>query len=318
MQPENLNENRVLNLTVPEQFAGMRLDQCLAQLHQESSRSRLQSLIKKGFVKLNEAICDSPKSSVTANDRIALVLPPEPEAFSAKAEQIDLDIMYEDEFMLVVNKPAGMVVHPGAGNWSGTLVNALLGHDPELAEDFGDADPARPGIVHRLDKDTSGCLVVAKTPDALFKLSEAFSTRQVSKTYAAILYGHFAMQTGELHNLIGRHPADRKKMAVVKNGGREAITRFHITKAGTVNGIKASFSEIRIFTGRTHQIRVHMASLGHPVAGDAVYGGAKKLPAPRQMLHAWKLSIPHPKTGETMSFEAPFPEDFAQMLQRME
>ena len=152
MQPENLNENRVLNLTVPEQFAGMRLDQCLAQLHQESSRSRLQSLIKKGFVKLNEAICDSPKSSVAANDRIALVLPPEPEAFSAKAEQIDLDIMYEDEFMLVVNKPAGMVVHPGAGNWSGTLVNALLGHDPELAEDFGDADPARPGIVHRLDR----------------------------------------------------------------------------------------------------------------------------------------------------------------------
>ena len=173
-------------------------------------------------------------------------------------------------------------------------------------------------LFRSLDKDTSGCLVVAKTPDALFKLSEAFSTRQVSKTYAAILYGHFAMQTGELHNLIGRHPADRKKMAVVKNGGREAITRFHITKAGTVNGIKASFAEIRIFTGRTHQIRVHMASLGHPVAGDAVYGGAKKLPAPRQMLHAWKLSIPHPKTGETMSFEAPFPEDFAQMLQRME
>ena len=124
MQPENLNENRVLNLTVPEQFAGMRLDQCLAQLHQESSRSRLQSLIKKGFVKLNEAICDSPKSSVAANDRIALVLPPEPEAFSAKAEQIDLDIMYEDEFMLVVNKPAGMVVHPGAGNWSGTIRNS--------------------------------------------------------------------------------------------------------------------------------------------------------------------------------------------------
>ena len=199
MQPENLNENRVLNLTVPEQFAGMRLDQCLAQLHQESSRSRLQSLIKKGFVKLNEAICDSPKSSVAANDRIALVLPPEPEAFSAKAEQIDLDIMYEDEFMLVVNKPAGMVVHPGAGNWSGTLVNALLGHDPELAEDFGDADPARPGIVHRLDKDTSGCLVVAKTPDALFKLSEAFSTRQVSKTYAAtVSYTHLTLPTNSL------------------------------------------------------------------------------------------------------------------------
>ncbi len=317
MQPEKRNENRVLKLTVPEQFAGMRLDQCLALLHQESSRSRLQALIKKGFATLNGTVCDSPKSSVAANDRIALILPPEPEAFSAKAEQNNLNVMYEDEFMLVVNKPAGMVVHPGAGNWSGTLVNALLGRTPGLAEDFEDADPARPGIVHRLDKDTSGCLAVAKTPDALFKLSEAFSTRQVSKTYAAILSGHFTMQTGELHNLIGRHPADRKKMAVVKSGGREAVTRFHITKEGEIDGIKASFAEIRIFTGRTHQIRVHMASLGHPVAGDTVYGGAKRLPAPRQMLHAWKLSIPHPKTGQTMSFEAPFPEDFDQMLQKM-
>ncbi len=318
MQPENRNDGMILNLTVPEQFAGMRLDQCLAKLHPESSRSRLQSLIRKGSVTLNGTVCDSPKYSVAADDHIVLVLPAEPEALPAKAEQIDLDIMYEDDFMFVINKPAGMVVHPAAGNWSGTLVNALLGRDPDMAEDFENADPARPGIVHRLDKDTSGCLVVAKTPDALFRLSEAFSTRQVSKTYAAILYGHFAAQTGELHNLIGRHPADRKKMAVVKSGGREAVTRFRITKTGTVNGIKASFAEIRIFTGRTHQIRVHMASLGHPVAGDAVYGGARKLPAPRQMLHAWKLSIPHPKTGEMISFEAPFPEDFAEMLKKLD
>lgn len=318
MQPENLNENRVLNLTVPEQFAGMRLDQCLAQLHQESSRSRLQSLIKKGFVKLNEAICDSPKSSVTANDRIALVLPPEPEAFSAKAEQIDLDIMYEDEFMLVVNKPAGMVVHPGSGK--------LERHSRQRAS--GARSGTRGGLRRRRSRTPRHR---APSGQGYFRMSRrGKDSRCVIQTLGSIFHapGIQDLCRNPLRALrhadrrapqsVGRHPADRKKMAVVKNGGREAITRFHITKAGTVNGIKASFSEIRIFTGRTHQIRVHMASLGHPVAGDAVYGGAKKLPAPRQMLHAWKLSIPHPKTGETMSFEAPFPEDFAQMLQRME
>ena len=315
--PENMSANNILHLTVPAQFSGMRLDQCLAQLCCDLSRSRLQNLIRAGAVIRNDLVCDAPRTLVSRDDRLVLTLPPEPEAFHAEPERIGLDVLYEDEFLLVVNKPAGMVVHPAAGNRNGTLVNALLGRDPGLATDFEEADPARPGIVHRLDKDTSGCLVVAKTPDMLFRLSEFFASRRVSKVYAAILAGHFKEQTGELRNLIGRHPVDRKKMAVVRNGGKEAFTRYHIAGEGSIDGIAASFAEIRIFTGRTHQIRVHMSFLGHPVAGDPVYGGARRLPAPRQMLHAWKLTIPHPKTGKEMTFEAPFPSDFAAMLAKL-
>ncbi len=313
--PENRSEQTPkFRFAVPDQLAGTRLDQCLTQLHRECSRSRLQSWIKDGFVCRNGAVCTSAKERVAARDILEIIPPPEPEPFTLSAEQIALDVMYEDDVLLVINKPPGMVVHPGAGNRSGTLVNALLGRDPELAEDFEDADPSRPGIVHRLDKDTSGCLVVAKTPDALFRLSESFASRKVSKTYAAILCGHLKNPQGELRNLIGRHPVDRKKMAVVKSGGREALTRYAVRKEGTIDGKEASFAEVGIFTGRTHQIRVHMAFLGYPVAGDPVYGGARKLPAPRQMLHAWKLVIPHPKTGKEMHFEAPFPPDFQAML----
>ena len=315
--PEKPSENRIVDLQVPEQFAGMRLDQCLAQLYRDASRSRLQNLIRAGAVTRNGVVCDAPRTAVAAHDRIVLTLPPEKEVFHAEPERIGLDVLYEDDCLLVISKPAGMVVHPAAGNWSGTLVNALLGRDPEMAADFGEADPERPGIVHRLDKDTSGCLAVAKTPEALFKLSESFASRRVSKVYAAILAGHFREQSGELRNRIGRHPADRKKMAVVRSGGKEAVTRYRIAKTGSIDGTDASFAEIRIFTGRTHQIRVHMASLGHPVAGDTVYGGARRLPAPRQMLHAWKLTLPHPKTGKEMSFEAPFPADIAAMLDKL-
>ena len=315
--PEKPSENRIVDLQVPEQFAGMRLDQCLAQLYRDASRSRLQNLIRAGAVTRNGVVCDAPRTAVETHDRIVLTLPPEKEVFHAEPERIGLDVLYEDDVLLVISKPAGMVVHPAAGNWSGTLVNALLGRDPDMATDFGEADPERPGIVHRLDKDTSGCLAVAKTPEALFKLSESFALRRVSKVYAAILAGHFREQSGELRNRIGRHPADRKKMAVVRSGGKEAVTRYRIAKTGSIDGTDASFAEIRIFTGRTHQIRVHMASLGHPVAGDTVYGGARRLPAPRQMLHAWKLTLPHPETGKEMSFEAPFPADFAAMLKKL-
>ena len=312
MQPENLNENRVLNLTVPEQFAGMRLDQCLAQLHQESSRSRLQSLIKKGFVKLNEAICDSPKSSVAANDRIALVLPPEPEAFSAKAEQIDLDIMYEDEFMLVVNKPAGMVVHPGAGNWSGTLVNALLGPEPELAEDFGDADPARPGIVHRLDKDTSGVMVVAKSARAFPVLKEEIATHEAQRIYVALVHGQMEGNAGVIRFPLGRSTKDRQKMAVTEKNSRPAITHFKVVERFD----RYTLLSCRLETGRTHQIRVHMAHIGHPVVNDPLYGWKKDaFPIEGQALHSRFLDLHHPVTGEAMHFEAPVPEDMLRCLE---
>ena len=299
---------------VPAQFSGLRLDQCLARWMPEKSRSRFQTLIREKCVYVNGTLCESPKHVVSANETIRLEMSEEPEPVTtAEPEHIPLDVLYEDGQMIVVNKASGMVVHPAAGNWSGTLVNALLGREPEIGEEFAESDPLRPGIVHRLDKDTSGCLVVARTPDALMKLSEAFSERKTSKVYLAVVCGHLKQKEGEIINRIGRHKADRKKMAVLQSGGREAHSAYRVLREGFINGVAASLVEVRIYTGRTHQIRVHMAFLGHPVAGDTVYGGAKKLPAPRQMLHAWKLSVPHPKNGKTLSFEAPFPEDFAAM-----
>ncbi len=301
---------------VPLQFSGLRLDQCLTRLMPEKSRSRFQSLIRGKSVLVNGTPCESPKYTVSKGDVLLVKMSEEPiPVTSAAPENIPLDVLYEDDQMMVVNKPAGMVVHPAAGNWSGTLVNALLGREPEMGGEFAETDPLRPGIVHRLDKDTSGCLVVARTPDALMKLSEAFSERKTSKIYLAIVWGHLARKEGEIVNRIGRHRTDRKKMAVLSSGGREARSAYRVLREGTVGGIPASLVEVRIYTGRTHQIRVHMAFLGHPVAGDSVYGGARKLTAPRQMLHAWKLEAPHPVTGKVLSFEAPCPDDFKAMLE---
>ena len=305
-------ENDNLRLTVPEQFAGMRLDQCLAQLCGDFSRSRLQNLIRQGAVARNGAVCDSPRTAVAANDRIELSLPPEPEPFRAEPERIGLDVLYEDEFLLVLNKPAGMVVHPAAGNWSGTLVNALLGRDPGLAADFEEMDPGRPGIVHRLDKDTSGCLAVAKTPRALCRLSESFASRRVSKVYAAILAGHFKEKTGELCGRIGRHPVDRKKMAVVEKG-RRAVTHYEVLERfGAYTLVRYELE-----TGRTHQIRVHSAYIHHPVTGDSLYGGSTAIFKDGQLLHAEKLILKNPATGEEMTFTAPLPADFAAVLARL-
>lgn len=310
------DESGALLLLVPEELDASRFDHCVAALAPDISRTRVQRLIKDGFARLNGVVCASPKAKVRAEDRIDISIPPpEPEP-AALPEDIPLSVLYEDAAMLVVDKPAGMVVHPAAGNWTGTLVNALLGREPSMAADFEES-PLRPGIVHRLDKDTSGCLLIAKTPEAHFKLSKAFSERKVSKTYAAIVCGWPKAPSGEIRTLIGRHPADRKKMAVLKSGGREAVSIYSTIKGGMIGGVKASLLEVRILTGRTHQIRVHMAHLGVPVAGDAVYGGAKRVPAPRQMLHAWRLSVPHPATGETLSFESPFPEDFKACLASM-
>ncbi len=223
-------------------------------------------------------------------------------------------MLYEDDSLLAINKDPGMVVHPAVGNWTGTLVNALLGRG---TGEFSDMDPLRPGIVHRLDKDTSGCLVVAKTPQALTRLADAFAERKTSKTYLAIVWGHPVPEEGEILTRIDRHPVDRKRRTVVTKGGKEARSVYKVVRKGYIGGIPASLVEVRIFTGRTHQIRVHMSHIGHPLAGDEMYGGAKRLPAPRQMLHAWKLNLPHPQTGELLSLEAPPPEDFTAFLARM-
>ena len=305
----------IRSFTVPDQFDGMRLDLCLVRFCPERSRSRIQTLISEKHVKVNGQVCDRAKTAVAAGSVIELEnVPDELPPSEAEPENIPLQVLYEDDSLLAVNKAPGMVVHPAAGNWSGTLVNALLGRE---SAEFGEMDPLRPGIVHRLDKDTSGCLVVAKTPQALAGLAESFAERRTSKTYLAVVYGHLIPKEGEIRTLIGRHPVDRKRRAVVKKGGKEAHSAYKAVREGYINGVPASLVEVRIFTGRTHQIRVHMSHIGHPLAGDPMYGGAKRLPAPRQMLHAWKLTLPHPETGKDLSFEAPPPEDFTAYLDQL-
>lgn len=304
--------NEILSFTVPEQYNGFRLDLCLVRFCPDRSRNRIQTLISENHVKVNGTACTRAKTTVAAGDTIELEnVPDELPPQEAEPENIPLQVLYEDDSLLAVNKAPGMVVHPAAGNWTGTLVNALLGRE---SAEFGEMDPLRPGIVHRLDKDTSGCLVVAKTPQALAEMAGSFAERKTSKTYLAIVHGHLPQKSGEIRTLIGRHPVDRKRRAVVKTGGKEAHSAYKVVREGFINGIPASLVEVRIFTGRTHQIRVHMSHIGHPLAGDAMYGGARKLPAPRQMLHSWKLTLPHPKTGKMLSLEAPLPEDFTACL----
>ncbi|MBO4631769.1 MAG: RluA family pseudouridine synthase [Lentisphaeria bacterium] len=307
--------HEILTFQVPEQFAGMRLDLCLVQFCPERSRRRIQALINERHVTVNGILCDRPKTPVSAGDTLELEnIPDELPPQEAQPENIPLSILYEDDSLLAVNKAPGMVVHPAVGNWTGTLVNALLGRE---SENFSAMDPLRPGIVHRLDKDTSGCLVVAKTPQALTALADAFAEHRTSKTYLAVAYGHLTPKEGEIRNRIDRHPVDRKRRTVVTDGGKEAHSAYKVVREGFVDGIPASLVEVRIFTGRTHQIRVHMSHIGHPLAGDEMYGGAKHLPAPRQMLHAWKLTLPHPDTGKLLSLEAPIPDDFSSFLKKM-
>ena len=302
--------------TVPEMLDGERLDVCLATLDKALSRSRIQRLIKDGHVKIAGEVCQISKTPVKPWTRIDIFVPPPEEPEYAEGEKIPLKVLFEDDWLIVINKSVGMVVHPAAGNWTGTVVNALLGREPELADDFDDV-PLRPGIVHRLDKDTSGCLVVAKTAECLTRLSTAFSDRKVSKTYMAIVAGWPRKPEAEIRTLIGRHPVDRKRMAVLRGRGREAITLYKSVREGEIDGVRASMLEVRILTGRTHQIRVHLSHIGNPIAGDEVYGGAKRIPAPRQMLHAWKLEFTHPFTGKLMKLRAPYPKDFKKLMDKL-
>ena len=224
-------------------------------------------------------------------------------------------IIYEDEVMLVIDKPSGVVVHPGAGNGDGTIVNALLERYSDFAARF-EKNCGRPGIVHRLDKDTSGCLVIAKTPEAMFKLSRAFSERRTHKLYWALLKNQPAQAAGTIENLLGRHPVNRQKMAVVERNGRTAVTKYRVRQTGKLAGHPVALVEFEIFTGRTHQIRVHASQcLNCPVLGDALYGGRVPLVhVPRQMLHARQLTLPHPVSGVELTFTSPLPADFQALL----
>lgn len=279
-----------------------RLDVRLAR-ERELTRSRIEKLIHNGLVFVDGKLQTKPGFLVDAEASIQVDIPPVT-VMEAFPEPIPIDILYEDDCLAVINKPCGMVVHPAAGNESGTLVNALLYHLHGLS---GIGGTLRPGIVHRLDKDTSGVLLVAKSDESHLKLSEAFQNRMITKEYVAIAEGHFKHETGVIDAPIGRHLKDRKKMAVDPQG-RNAITEYQVVDDLS----KASYVRINLITGRTHQIRVHFSYIGHPVLGDRIYGSKNaQNAAPRLMLHARKISFHHPITGAEMYFEAPIPNEFA-------
>lgn len=291
----------------------MRLDKQILETHPGFSRSRIEGLVKSGFVTVNGTVAEKAGMKVSEDDEIVVEIPP-PVPAVPEPEDIPLDVVFEDEDMVVVDKAPGMVVHPAPGHFTGTLVNALLHHCPNLS---GIGGVARPGIVHRLDQDTSGLIVVAKSQAAMDGLVQAFSShRNIEKTYLAVCHGRPRLDAGRIENLIGRHPVDRKRMAIVGKNGKVAITNWRVFDCSRP---QSTAVECKIETGRTHQIRVHMASLGCPVIGDKVYGKPaldKKLdPVPtRQMLHAWKLKLWHPVKRVEVAFEAPVPEDMKRYL----
>jgi 23S rRNA pseudouridine1911/1915/1917 synthase len=299
----DLNENSTqLELIVLANEAKLRLDQFLAKRLPEFSRSRLQQLIRAGFVRLNNST-SRPRRIVRGGDKIELTEPPL-EKIETLPEPIPLEILFEDNDLIVINKPAGLVVHPGAGHREHTLVNALLSHCATLS---GIGGKERPGIVHRLDKETSGCLVVAKNDATHRDLSKQFAARTVEKIYLALVAGKLPKTAGVIEEKIGRHPVHRQRMSATALRGRAARTEYRVVRSSD----RASLLECRLHSGRTHQIRVHLHHLGHPVLGDKVYAPRVAKDFPRQMLHAWKLGFRHPRAEEWKNFEAPLPDDFA-------
>lgn len=306
-----------LTETVPFEMAGMRLDQALAELFSDYSRSKLQSWVKSGRVEVNALVQQSPKAKLEGGEEVSLDAEPET-VIESKPEAIPLDIVYEDDSLLIINKPAGLVVHPAAGNWHGTLVNALLHHDPTL-----DTLP-RAGIVHRLDKETSGLLMIAKTLQAHNSLVEQLQAREITREYLALCKGRMTAG-GTVEEPIGRHPTDRKRY-VVRQSGKEAVTHYRVVQRFK----QYTLIQLQLETGRTHQIRVHMAHIRYPLLGDPVYGGRFQLPPQcsseleqvlrgfkRQALHAARLGLQHPETDEYVEWEQPMPDDMQQLVQAL-
>lgn len=309
----------------PEQ-SGERLDKFLAGQAEELSRTRIKNLMLEGQVLLNGEVCDSPSHKLKAGDAIEISVP-EARDDTPVAEDIPLDIVYEDNALIVINKPVGLVVHAGAGHADGTLVNALLHHCGDTLSGIGGVK--RPGIVHRLDKDTSGLMLVAKTDRAHKKLSAQLSDRTLHRRYKALVWGAPVPRKGTVDAPIGRHPSNRQKMGVIHRNGRDARTQYLLTEEwGPV-----SMVECTLETGRTHQVRVHMAHIGHPLLGDPLYGLARNgqtsrlkkaglsddligqvLDFPRQALHAAEIAFIHPLTDEEMGFEADLPEDMEVLI----
>jgi 23S rRNA pseudouridine1911/1915/1917 synthase len=310
------------SLIVDPQDRNQRLDAFIAGRLTQISRSRITTLIQEGLVRVDDAP-RKPGYKVKPGDVVVGNVPP-PVSTTLTPEAIRLDIIHEDDFLIVINKPAGMVVHPAAGHWTGTLVNALLHHCPDMLAIGGEK---RPGIVHRLDKDTSGVLVVAKNDPVHQALADQFKRRQVQKNYLAIVRGRIPVETGQVDLPVGRHPVERKKMSTISRHGRPALTLWRVVERFA----HATLLEIDLKTGRTHQIRVHCAAMGHPVLGDKVYGrqknvalgsrgssGSRALLASvqRQLLHAARIAFTHPVTGRPLALEAPLPGDMAAFLEK--
>lgn len=324
------DEENTLYLTADDEADKQRLDQFLAAYCPGFSRTRLQSLIKEGAVTLGGAICKNPSHKIRAGDDISVIIPP-PEDAAPAAENIPLDIIYEDDDLLVINKQAGLVVHPGAGNRNGTLVNALLHHCGDSLSGIGGV--RRPGIVHRLDKDTSGLMIAAKNDKSHNALSAQLADRSLSRCYQAMVWFIPAMLRGSIDHPIGRHPTQRIKMAATRKNAKPAQTDYKLI---TRYREAASLIECRLKTGRTHQVRVHMAHTGHPLIGDPLYGAQPTaaraalrksgyseeqiesvMGFPRQALHACEIGFIHPATGQPMTFEAPLPEDMEDLAKTL-
>ena len=315
-----------IRLRATPEEAGQRLDKFLSERIGTLSRSRVKGLILEGCVQREEIVTNDPSEPVRA-DTTYLLRRPAPLPPAPRGQKIGFPILYEDRFLLVLDKPAGLVVHPAPGNPEGTLVNALITHCGESLSGIG--GERRPGIVHRLDKDTSGIMVVAKTEMAMLKLSAAFAARDIERHYRALCWGLPAPASGSLEGPIGRDPRARKRMAVVVRNGKPALTHYRVAQGF---GVAAAELECRLATGRTHQIRVHLAHFGHPLIGDPVY--LRRRPAasqhlaeparglaldfPRQALHAETLGFSHPVSGEALFFRSPPPEDFQQLRHALE
>lgn len=298
-----------LELEVPPECAGLRLDQVLARLLPAHSRSRLAGWVREQRVSV-DGHAAAPRAKMWGGERLRVQPGADPANLAHLPEDIPLSIVYEDDTLVVVDKPAGLVVHPGSGNWAGTLLNALLRHAPQLT------GVPRAGIVHRLDKDTSGLLVVAKTLTAQTDLVRQLQKRTVTREYAAIVHGRVE-RDGRIEAPIGRHPVARTRMAVVARG-KPAVTHYRVAASYA----DATLLECRLETGRTHQIRVHLASIGHPIVGDPVYGPRATRAEPRafgrQALHARRLELTHPVSGRTMRWDAPLPDDMRALTASLE
>lgn len=288
-----------------------RLDRYLSQELSELSRSRIQQLIEQGHVQINDQVCISKKIHLKTGDRITLEIPAI-QPLQIQAADIPLDILYEDDELIILNKPAGLVVHPAPGHPDGTLVNAILAHCPNLP---GIGGVQRPGIVHRLDKDTTGAIAIAKTDLAYQHLQAQLQAKTARREYLGLVYGVPKTETGSIDLPIGRNPQDRKKMAIVsvEDGGRTAVTHWQVQER------LANYTLIhfQLETGRTHQIRVHSAKMGHPIVGDPVYGSGRSVGVnlPGQALHAWKLQLQHPLSGNLVQVTAPPPPSFTTLLE---